>query len=147
ELRVVDTQADPELGREAPGFVRAPNPIALLSIPVVDRPFALVADIHFDAEGNEVRGPYLYVQGSGAREISVVGAEPELLREVTRLSTTGPVTAITGVGPASDGQPSTLIYAETTGGVARLYSVRLPEASSLEAAPAAVPLRRLGGTP
>src|SRR5690606_32958521 len=67
ELRVVDTQADPELGREAPGFVRAPNPIALLSIPVVDRPFALVADIHFDAEGNEVRGPYLYVQGSGAR--------------------------------------------------------------------------------
>jgi len=147
ELRVMDTEADPELGREAPGFVRAPNPIAILSIPVVDRPYALAADIHFDAEGTEVRGPYLYVQGSGAREISVVGAEPELLREVTRLSTTGPVTAITGVGPASDGQPSTLIYAETTGGVARLYSVRLPEASSLEAAPAAVPLRRLGGTP
>lgn len=147
ELRVIDTKARPELGREVPGFVRAPNPISLLSIPVIDRPLVLTADVHFSDEGEEIRGPYLYVQGSGAREISVVGAAPDQLREVARLSTSGPVTAITGVGPASEGDPSTLIFAETVGGAARLYSTQLGDVASLDAAPASVPLQQQDGTP
>lgn len=147
ELRVMDTEADPALGRVRPGFIRGPNPIALLSIPVLDRPLALAADVHFDAEGKEIRGPYLYVQGSGAREISVVGAEPEVFREVARLSTSGPVTAITGVGPAAEGGKSTLIYAETIGGAARLFSAQLTDVESVDPAPVSTPLRRLDGTP
>ena len=37
ELRVLDTVPDEALRRLQPGFLRAPNPLALLSIPVLDR--------------------------------------------------------------------------------------------------------------
>lgn len=131
ELRVIDTQSDVTTGRSGPGFVRAPNPIAILSIPVLDRPMELTPDLHFDAEGAEVRGPYLYVRGSGAREISVVGADPALLREVLRVPTNGPVSALAGVGPNVEGGESLLFHADWQVGRARLFRTALAAPAQL----------------
>src|SRR5690606_34704645 len=59
----------------------------------------------------------------------------------------GPVTALTGVGPGAEGDLSTLIVAETVGGAARLYATQLGEVASLDVTPASVPLQQLDGTP
>jgi len=147
ELRVLDTQSDVSTGREGPGFVRAPNPIAILSIPVLDRPMALTPDIHFDGEGAEVKGPYLYVQGAGAREISVVGAEPEILKELVRLPTNGPVTALAGVGPQNAGEESLLFYADWQGARSRLLRVALPDPEVLAGTPPSSGVLDLSGAP
>ncbi|QRN93768.1 hypothetical protein JRI60_31950 [Archangium violaceum] len=133
ELRVLELARDLE-DRQ---YARAPNPIEPLSIPVLKRPEALTRDVRYDDAGAEVAGPYVYARSNGSTEISVVGADPSILREVRRLSTpelskssTGPVTAFAARGPDAEGL-STLYYAtqETTG--AQLWQLRLPGPEAL----------------
>lgn len=81
ELRVVDTTPLPGEGTD---FVRAPNPLEALSIPVLARPSALTADrLYVDGTkvpsegsarygGRVLPGPYVYARSTGARTVSVV---------------------------------------------------------------------------
>src|SRR5262245_42307333 len=96
ELRVVDARltGGPE-DRPPRDWVRAPNPLEVLEIPVVERPVGLVRDLGYSAAavddltpaGGELTGPYVYAFARGKPEISVVGADPSLLRELKRITT------------------------------------------------------------
>ncbi|WP_309891352.1 hypothetical protein [Archangium sp.] len=142
ELRVLDLTAD----AVSRGYVRAPNPLEALSVPVLPRPQALTRDMRYNAEGSEVGGSYLFARSNGSAAISVVASNRDFLREVLRLNdpsvpgegrqlprqlllSTGPVTAFAARGN-EDGS-STLYYAsrEVTG--ARLWEVRVPAPQAL----------------
>jgi hypothetical protein len=145
ELRVLELNEDSE-DRD---FVRAPNPLEPLAIPVLERPQGLARDVRY-VEGEEVAGPFVYARSSGSDEISVIAAEAQHLREVKRLSTGGgPVTAFAGRGPLQEGGRSTLYYATQEAEGGRLWSVELPGPGELLAGaevPAPVPLDG-GGVP
>jgi hypothetical protein len=136
ELRVLELAED----AEARDFLRAPNPLQPLAIPVLDRPQALARDVSYDKDtpdseedttGREVLGPYVYARSNGSEEISVVGATPGSLRELRTLSAEGPVTAFAGRGPTNSDNNSVLYFAtqEATGG--RLWRVVLVGPDSL----------------
>ncbi|WNG38094.1 hypothetical protein F0U61_33765 [Archangium violaceum] len=155
ELRVLSLADDADERR----FVRAPNPLEALSIPVLQRPQALTRDVRYvdgtedtDTEpDDEVTGSYVYARSSGSTEISVVGAAPTRLSELRRLDTrqlsahlpdpaarsTGPVTAFAALAlPAAEGQAeggSTLYYATQEVSGARLWQVQLPNPDALNA--------------
>ncbi|QRK07553.1 hypothetical protein JQX13_47405 [Archangium violaceum] len=155
ELRVLSLTDDADARR----FVRAPNPLETLSIPVLQRPQALTRDVRYvdraedeDADpDDEVTGSYVYARSSGSTEISVVGAAPERLDELRRLDTrqlsahlpdpaarsSGPVTTFAALAlPAAEGQQeggSTLYYATQEVSGARLWQVRLPGPEQLTA--------------
>ncbi|WP_120533418.1 hypothetical protein [Corallococcus sp. CA047B] len=147
ELRVLDLTRSP---RE---FIPAPNPLEPLSIPVVARPDALTRDVGYDAEGNDVSGPYIYARSSGGRSISVVAADRARLNEVTRLSTGQLITAFAAHAPVAEGQPSVLYYALQTrpeaaealcgpfgGGVVMRQDLPAPDAFDAATLPAALPV-------
>jgi hypothetical protein len=95
-------------------FVRAPNPLEPLSIPVLDRPIDLARDLNYDNSGAEVVGPYLYARGQSSSEISIVGTDLNTqLVELKRVLTSGIVTAIAARGPNPPGASaaSTLYFA------------------------------------
>ncbi|AEI66542.1 hypothetical protein [Corallococcus macrosporus] len=137
ELRVLDLDSNPRT------FIPAPNPLEALSIPVLDRPDALTRDVAYNAEGNDVPGPYIYARSSGSPEISVVAAARDQLRQVARLQAASIVTAFAARSPAEgSGGPSGLYYAiqdpdglftADTGG-ARVMRQDLPGPEALAAA-------------
>jgi hypothetical protein len=107
ELKVID------LNSPSRDWVRAPNPLEPLSIPVLDRPVALARDLANDG-GTEIPGPYLYVQGQSSAAISIVGTKRSTqLIELARLPTSGVVTAMAARGPdpSRPDAGSTLYYA------------------------------------
>ncbi|MFY0523733.1 hypothetical protein ACN28I_11320 [Archangium gephyra] len=136
ELRVLSLEERPEERR----FIRAPNPLQPLAIPVLPRPQALTRDVRYDASGNEQTGRLVFARSSGSTQISVVSAQRDVLREVRRMDTTrltqgasvGPVTAFAARAPEEQGGATTLFFAtqETTG--ARLWSATLPARTVLE---------------
>ncbi|WP_147443828.1 hypothetical protein [Corallococcus sicarius] len=147
ELRVLDLERTP---RE---FIPAPNPLEPLAIPVIARPDALTRDVGYDAQGNDVAGPYIYARSSGGRDISVVAADRARLNEVTRLSTGQLITAFTAHGPVSETAPSVLFYALQTrpeaaeqlcgpfgGGVVMRQDLPGPENFDAAALPPALPV-------
>lgn len=107
ELRVLDLSANPKQ------FIPAPNPLEALAIPVLDRPDSLTRDVGYDAEGDDVAGPYVYARSSGASRISVVAAERERLKQVALLDTASLVTAFAARSPGdvAGKTTSTLYYA------------------------------------
>ena len=108
----------------------------------------LTPDLRWGDDGFELRGPYLYVEGAGAREISVVAAAPEFLKESARLATNGPVTSVAGLGPATAADASLLFHAEDQAGVGRLFRTILAGPERLEAEPpTTAPLRHVDGSP
>jgi hypothetical protein len=150
ELRVLELHPDPNLR----GFMRAPNPLQPLAIPVLERPQGLVGDVGYAEfefkvgedtykELQEVSGRYVYVRSAGAQEISVVAAERSLLRELVRLPTAGPVTAMAARAPADWNpdlpqdsiQPSFLYYAVQTEAGGQVWRVALPPPSTLSSTP------------
>ena len=136
ELRVLALEEREEQRR----FIRAPNPLQPLAIPVLPRPQALTRDVRYDASGNEQTGRLVFARSSGSTQISVVSAQRDVLREVRRLETTrltggasvGPVTAFAARAPEQEGGQTTLFFAtqETTG--ARLWSATLPARTLME---------------
>ncbi len=123
ELRALDLNASPR------DFVRAPNPLEPLSIPVLERPLYLERDVRHDAEGQELYGPYVYARSAGSQAISVVGAGSEYLQELTRLRELGFVTAFAARG--SEGGQSVLYYATQSATDATLYRQVLPGPEAL----------------
>jgi len=144
ELRVLDLEASPR------DFVRAPNPLEPLSIPVLERPTYLTRDVYYrlveepgqDDEGNpstlprgsERQGPYVYARSDGSQQISVVSAVGERnLRELHRLGKDAPlgfVTAFAARGPGQ-GTGSILYYATQQASVATLWRQPLPGPDAL----------------
>ncbi|MFZ5469254.1 MAG: hypothetical protein ACOZIN_07410 [Myxococcota bacterium] len=112
ELRVLDVEGQPV------GFLRAPNPLQALSVPVLERPVSLARDVRYDG-GQLVAGPLVYVASQGTSAISVVKGlpstsleeDPQALVELFRLSTAHPVTAMAAQG----GDQSTLYFATFDG--------------------------------
>ena len=125
ELRVLDLDSSPR------DYVRAPNPLEALSIPVLDRPLALARDVQYNAKGEEVAGPYVYARSAGSQEISVVGADRAQLRERRRLVAPGLVTAIAARGPATTGGLSQLFYATQSSAGAQVWVQDLPAPDAL----------------
>lgn len=145
ELRVLELKEE----QRDRGYLRAPNPIEPLSIPVLPRPQALTRDVLYGTMGEQDSGPYLYVRSNGSTQISVVASGREYLRELRRLSTnelskslpapsTGPVTAFAARGPGADGL-STLYYATQETAGARLWRLRLPGPEQLKVDTTLVP--------
>ncbi|MET0403391.1 MAG: hypothetical protein ABW123_13345 [Cystobacter sp.] len=130
ELRVL--RLSTEAGRL--GYVRAPNPLEPLAIPVLPRPQALTRDVRYDAAGVEKSGAYVYARSNGSTLISVVDSVEARLREVARLdsrqlsanASSGPVTAFAALAAGQEGEPSTLYFATQEPAGARLWRVRLP---------------------
>lgn len=153
ELRVLELHSDPSQR----GFLRAPNPLQPLAIPVLERPQGLVGEVGYAElefklkeddtppykELQQVSGRYVYVRSAGAQEISVVAADPSLLRELVRLPTAGPVTAMAARAPADWNperpqdsiQPSYLYYAVQTQVGGQVWRVALPPPSTLSSTP------------
>lgn len=138
ELRVLDLfPAGQVVGVRQ--YVRAPNPIEALSIPVLGRPSALARDTRFEdllsadggvavALGNEAGGPWVYATRAGGAEISVVGGglatDPTQLMEAVRIPTANAVTASAGVRLTA--LQSRLYFATSTGDGTTLLSIDLP---------------------
>ncbi|MBI3185092.1 MAG: hypothetical protein HYZ28_23395 [Myxococcales bacterium] len=141
ELRALDLSIP-----DTHDWVRAPNALEPLSIPVLDRPSGLVRDVRYSDDppdsgtpAVEIVGPYVYAISAGAPEISIVwanytkpdgGLQEEAkgqLTELMRLPTSAPVTAVAARGPA-DGGPSTLYFAtfESSGASTWSLPVRPP---------------------
>jgi len=161
ELRVLDLEASPR------DFVRAPNPLEPLSIPVLERPTYLTRDVYYrlveepgqDDEGNattlprgsERQGPYVYARSDGAQQISVVSASGERrLSELYRLGKDAPlgfVTAFAARGPGQ-GTGSILYYATQEASAAMLWRQELPgpeELNPKSPLSAATPVLRMPG--
>ncbi|EPX55824.1 hypothetical protein D187_008385 [Cystobacter fuscus DSM 2262] len=127
------------------GYVRAPNPLEPLAIPVLPRPQALARDVRYDAEGNERTGTYVYARSGGSSVISVVDSAVDKLREVARLDTrlmtgvsSGPVTAFASLATEQEGGSSTLYFATQEPAGARLWRAPLstdPQALASPPAP------------
>ncbi|PTL76320.1 hypothetical protein [Vitiosangium sp. GDMCC 1.1324] len=133
ELRVLELAVDASQRR----FVRAPNPLQPLSIPVLPRPQRLTRDVRYDAGGLEKTGSYVYARSSGSTQISVVSAASERLTELVRLDTkvltqgqsAGPVTAFAALAaevPEGQEGGSTLYFATQEVSGSRLWQVQLP---------------------
>jgi len=126
ELRVLDLAVAPPRD-----FVRAPNPLSPLSIPVVARPVGLVRDVHYDETGGEVGGPFVYAFSSAVPSISVVGADRSILKELRQIPTGGPVSAVSAHGPDSSSPNSRLYYATAEGNAGKLWSIELSGAETV----------------
>ena len=150
ELRVL--ALDPDATKRQ--FVRAPNPLEPLAIPVLPRPQALARDVRY-VGGEDQPGPYVYARSNGSPSISIVAAGRDALREARRLDTRqltatqadpdnrsiGPVTAFAALAPdpGVEGAPSTLYYTTQEIAGPRLWRVRLPASpDTLRDAPALV---------
>ncbi len=94
ELRVLETFRENLAYRS---FLRAPNPLETLSIPVLDRPTMLAADEGRNSDGARVTGPYVYASRPGASEVSVVSVTARRQLGGRPLPVPAPVTAIGAV--------------------------------------------------
>ncbi|MBL8957522.1 MAG: hypothetical protein JNK82_42505, partial [Myxococcaceae bacterium] len=136
ELRVLDlVTGDTSAPRR---FVRAPNPIQALSIPVIRRPTVVTSDVYYDGK-REVGGPYVYATDSAVAQIAIVwGEDRDGVRgytELTRLNTIAPVTAIAarGAAPTGEGVPvhAAMYFATSGEAAASIFRIALPQPEQL----------------
>src|ERR687888_2332223 len=102
ELRVVD------VSQTSPDWVRAPNPLQALSIPVVDRPVELARDVRWDNNGQEIGGSYIYALSENSRDISIVSAASDSLVQKAKWTIPGGLTFTAAAGQGAAEGPSTL---------------------------------------
>lgn len=124
ELRAIDTRSS--------NFVRAPNPLEPLSIPVVDTPDNIARDVRFNGRAVVV-GQYVYAWSQGGRGISAVGTAETSLKEEQKIRVNDPLTAVAARGQSAEGQSSTLYYATYESGAGQqrfgqLYEQAVPAA-------------------
>jgi hypothetical protein len=116
-------------------FVRGPNPIEPLSIPVLNSPVALAHDVGWDINGMQTSGPYVYARGMASSDISVVAADVSQLYEYCRLLAGDTVTAIAARAPVPENpaSPSSLYFATSDGTNGTLWQADLPPPIASEA--------------
>lgn len=142
ELRVLDMAPPGAVGRR---FVRAPNPIEVLSVPVLARPTLVTAEQWYRADGARETGHYVFVSREGAREFSVVDATRPTgeaaaeasardlrFRELRRVALSGPLTALAATRP--EAAQTVLYVAVYDGSAGALLAVELPSAAAALAA-------------
>ena len=85
ELRVLDLEPRPGLQRD---FVRAPNPLAALSIPTVPAPVELATPTRYGPLGQPLQGDWVFARGAGSPSVSIMGALncPQQLKEFGRIT-------------------------------------------------------------
>lgn len=135
ELRVLELFKEGVAGR---GFMRAPNPLETLSIPVLDRPTMLATDETRTASGFRATGKYVYAGRAGAAEISVVGVGARRQLGGRPIPLPGPATAFAAALPYTEDNTfpdHTFLYVTTwDGSRSSLYRARLTtDAATLDA--------------
>lgn len=135
ELRVLENYRTAIAGR---GFMRAPNPLETLSIPVLDRPTMLAVDEGRNGAGARVTGSYVYAARPGGAEVSVVSIAHRRQLGGRPMVTPAPVTAISAYLAVTPGPsvletplPATtrLFVATWDGEFAAVYSALLKTSS------------------
>lgn len=117
ELRVLRAFRPEEGQRD---FVRAPNPLRPLSIPLrTNSPLELVTDVSFTDVG---ASQYVFARGAGD-QISIIGAEESSLRELGIIRGAGAITAMAAVKASPT--ESRLYFAADVAGSATLFSLTL----------------------
>jgi len=105
ELRVLDLEPRAGLQRD---FVRAPNPLAPLSIPTLPSPVELATPTRYGPLGQPLQGDWIFARGAGSASVSIVGAVncPQQLKEFARIAPRpdSVVTALTSRLTADDRQ-------------------------------------------
>lgn len=122
ELRVLNLDSPSAVGVRRLALT-GPNPLEPLSIPVLDRPTGLSLDTRYEG-GARRKGSLLYVTRQGGAEFSIVGVEQTELREVRRVSTPAPITALTNL--MVDAQTSRVWVATFDGDDASVLELVLP---------------------
>jgi hypothetical protein len=123
ELRILNL--DPNLIPR--DFIRAPNPIEPLAIPVLSEPVALAYDVMWNSTGGtEIGGNYLFARSNADSEISVVTALPANLVEYCRLELSGNITAMAARAPTTDAF-TRLYYATWDGATSHVFMALLPQ--------------------
>src|SRR4051812_28664210 len=79
ELKAFNLKATP-----VRDFVRAPNPLEPLGIPVVRYPVEVAKDVGY-ADGVEISGPYVYARSQASADISIVGGNLAMLSPADQL--------------------------------------------------------------
>lgn len=136
ELRVMRMYRPDDLGRQ---WMPAPNPVEVLTVPVIARPSRLAVDEGLDASGRRVTGAWVYAGRPGAAAISIVGTAAGEQRAVTTspLPLPAPMTAMAawmGAGLSKLPATTTLYVATFDGTRGVVYAAQLPtEASALRA--------------
>ena len=126
EIRVLDLEPRPGLPRD---FVRAPNPLAPLSIPTVPSPVELSTPTRYGPLGQPLQGDWLFARGAGSPTVSVIGAVncPQQLREFGRIAPR-PDSVVTALASrlTSDDLQAQLYFATFDGTNSTLWEVLLP---------------------
>lgn len=133
ELKVLKTYKGPTTDRLP---VTAPDPLEVLSIPVLNGPTSLFADEGLSADLRRVTGRFVYATREGGAELSVIDATPAGFAQVTRSPLVMPAPITAGVAWLGDKltqvPDSSSVYLATfdgTNGV--VYRLDLPSAPSL----------------
>jgi hypothetical protein len=144
ELRVLNFNP-PNSAVGARLWVRGPNPLETLSIPVLDRPTSLGIDHVFNEDGSETIGSWVYASRAGGDQISIVDIDLTVgLRELRRLTMPAPVSLTAGWTLPGISRLYVATYDGTDGA---LYAIDLPQTrDGLRALSAglAVPFATLG---
>lgn len=116
ELRILENYRTALAER---GFVRAPNPLETLSIPVLDRPTMLAVDEGRNAEGARVTGSYVYAARPGGAEVSVVSVAKHRQLGGKPMAAPAPITAI---GTWMDVDQTTSVFETRLPATTRFYA-------------------------
>lgn len=122
ELKVLDLDS-PTATSITRRALTGPNPLETLSIPVLDRPTSLSLDTRYEG-GARRKGSLLYVTRQGGAEFSIVGVEPSELRELRRVPTPAPITALTNL--MASAQTSRVFLATFDGADSTVLELSLP---------------------
>lgn len=132
ELRVLAMFTQNVSGR---GFVRAPNPLETLSIPVLERPTLLAADEGRNRNGQRVTGNYVYAARPGGSQVSIVGVKANRQLGGRPVPVPAPVSAIGAamqIGADQQLPATTQLYVATwDGSVSSLYRATLDTNASV----------------
>jgi len=126
ELRVLDLEPRPGFQRD---FVRAPNPLTPLSIPVLPAPVELATPTRYGPLGQPLQGDWVFARGAGSSAVSVVGAVncPQQLKEFGRIAPR-PDSVVTALASrlTGDDLQSQLYFATFDGADTTLWLLQLP---------------------
>jgi len=126
ELRVLDLE--PRLGQQR-DFVRAPNPLSPLSIPVLPSPVELSTPTRYGPLGQPLQGDWVFARGSGSASVSIIGALncPQQLKEFGRIAPR-PDSVVTALASrlTADDRQAQLYFSTFDGTDTTLWELILP---------------------
>lgn len=126
ELRLLDLEPRAGFQRD---FVRAPNPLAALSIPTVASPVELATPSRYGPLGQPLQGDWVFARGAGSPAVSIIGAVncPQQLRELGRIAPR-PDSVVTALASrlTADDRQAQLYFSTFDGTNTTLWELLLP---------------------